>query len=149
MAVAYFDTEKLNLLLRVAIQPFHGRAVLLGKALGNPDDRHRLQTCRIGEELPQMAMVRPLQLVLNEHPLSVDRVLAEQVGAKRPHVLFRRLHLQLQLQVYGITEQFHVFIPGQPRRELGGFVRSAVTQSTFSRRLNLGISMSESNRWRK
>ena len=147
MAVAYFDTEKLNLLSRVAIQSFHGRAVLLGKALGNPDDRHRLQTCSIGEELPQMAMVRPLQLVLNEHPLSVDRVLPEQVSAKLPHVFSVASTVNSRPMASPSSCTFSS-LASQGLNSVASCAQP-FRRSTLSRWLNLGISMSESNRWRK
>jgi len=90
--------------------------VLLGEALGDPDDGHRLQAGGVGEELAEVGVVGALQLVLDEHPGVVVEILAQDVGAEGAHLLFLGLHLQDEIQ--GLAQQSDVLFLGQPRSKI-------------------------------
>lgn len=72
--------------------------MFIGKSLGNPDDRCGVEARRVGQQLPQMIVVGLLELIFDEHPGVGGGVAAQDVRAKRPDVLFRRLQHQFNPQ---------------------------------------------------
>lgn len=65
--------------------------MLLSKTLGDPDYRYCIQASGICQQLPQVCVICPLQLIFYQHPLVSCSVLAEDIGAKGTNFLFLRL----------------------------------------------------------
>ena len=90
--------------------------MFLGKPRGDPDDRHRFEARRIGQQLPKVQMVGPLELVLDQHPGARPNVLAQDVRAKRSDRPF--LRLQLELYTEDLAKNGQVLFAREPRGEI-------------------------------
>lgn len=56
--------------------------MLVGEAIGDSDNRYGIQAGGIGDELPQVRVVGPLQLVFNQNPMIGRRVLTQNIGSE-------------------------------------------------------------------
>ena len=70
------DPEEPGIGVGVFVQPIECSSVLSTKTGGNPDDCLRIGPRGIGEELAEVGMVRPFQLVLDDHHTAVGGVSA-------------------------------------------------------------------------
>jgi hypothetical protein len=75
--------------------------MLLGEMRRDPDNRHGFKARRIGQGLAEMAMIRSLQLILDQHPATCPDVLTEMgqiglVGATAAPVTVRRMSSRLK-----------------------------------------------------
>lgn len=93
--------------------------MLLGKAFGYPDDRDCLEPGGIGDHLAQVGVVCPLQLILDQDPIVVGQVFAQNVGPERTHCLFQGL--KFELQANGVAQQLQIAFLGQPRGKASRF----------------------------
>ena len=69
--------------------------MLLGETSRYPDDRHCLQTGCIGQQLPEVNVIRPLQLVLDQYPRAAANVLAQHIRTERADSFLLRLQLKI------------------------------------------------------
>lgn len=59
--------------------------MFVGESPRNPNDRDRVQPCRVGDELPQVAVVGALYLIFNENPMfSIALYSAQEVSRNGP-----------------------------------------------------------------
>ena len=57
----------------------------------DPDNRYRLQARCVRQQLTEMSMVCPLELVFDEHPVASFDVLAQDIRSKWANVPFLSL----------------------------------------------------------
>ena len=119
-------SEEPEALVGDPVEPIECRTVLLGEAGGDPDDGYCLKPRRVGQELPEVAVVRSLKLVLYQHPAIGPNLLAEDVGAEGSDVTFLRLQLELHAQRF--AQHGQVLSPREPRREVRGLADPDVAQ---------------------
>ena len=62
--------EEGEILGGIRVQPPDGRTVLLPKPRRDPNHDLRIETGQIGQNLPEVPVIRTLQLVLDEHPVT-------------------------------------------------------------------------------
>ena len=90
--------------------------MLLGELSCDPDDSNGLEPGSVGEKLAQMHVVRSCELVLDEYPGLVHRILAKNVRTEWPDVAF--LCFDLQVKAEGRSQDLDVLLSCEPWGEL-------------------------------
>jgi hypothetical protein len=93
--------------------------MLISKLARNPDYRNGFQTGRIDEKLAQVAMIRSLQLVFNQHPVARAQVLAEDISTEWADLLF--LSLDFHIQADSVPQDRKIVRHSQPGRKISRF----------------------------
>jgi hypothetical protein len=73
------DPEKVDVLAGVLVKPIEGLAVLGSKRRGYPDDRGGGRARRVGQHLPEVRMICPRELVLDDEDRVVSDVSADEI----------------------------------------------------------------------
>ena len=120
--------------------------MLLGESLCDPDNSHSLQAGGICQELTEMRVIGPRQLVLNKHPMVCCRILAENIGSEGADTLV--LGFELKFQSEGFAERGQIPGMGEPRREVARLrspnaPKRHLTQFTKTSHLNTQIDGTE------
>ena len=68
--------------------------MFISELTGNPNDCHSVKPGSIGEDLPQVGVIRSFELILNQHPVLCVGVLTENVRPERPDVFLLGFELQ-------------------------------------------------------
>lgn len=84
-----------------SIEEINRGTMFLAKTLGYPNDRVRLQPCRIGQQLAKMTMVGRCDLILDQNPSVGIRLLGKNIGIKRPNFFFDGLKLKRNTDFFG------------------------------------------------
>jgi hypothetical protein len=103
----------------VLVEPRQRLAVLVAEARGDPHDRRRGGSRRVGEQLAEVAMVGVAELVLHDQDDAVGLVLADDVERIPADGMFGAFELHLDAE--GPSQAIGVL--GQPGREVEGLMR--------------------------
>lgn len=101
------------------IEEVDSLAVFFPEVGRKPDDRPRIGTCGVGNQLPEMVVVGDLQLVLDDQHTVVREVAPEQVDGVPAHRMLGAVKLQVNPERNGKD----VGVVQQPRRERVSFMR--------------------------
>ncbi len=98
--------------------------MLFVELLGDPDNHLRLQAGQIGQHLAKVLEIRVCELVLDEDPSAIGRIVGNDVRTVRPHLDFTALEVQVKANHLGKAVQ----VLGEPRREVVCFVGPRFSQ---------------------
>jgi len=74
-----FKAKESELFACNRVQPIKRCTVFVGETVSDPDDGYGMQSGRIGQQLPEVCVVGPFQLILDEHVMIVCYILAEDI----------------------------------------------------------------------
>ena len=94
--------------------------MLVPNVSGNPNDGYGIETRCVCKKLPKMSVVGAVELIFYEHIPVFHSILAKNIRAERPDVLFGTL--QFELYADGLSKASEVFFFRKPRREIAGLV---------------------------
>ncbi len=93
--------------------------MFLGKLLRNPDDGYGIESGSICQKLTEVSVIRALNLILDEYPMTGAGILTKDVGAKRSDFLLLRFYFQIDADCF--TEKREIIFFRKPRREIASF----------------------------
>ncbi|MEO7555398.1 MAG: hypothetical protein ABIV94_02175 [Acidimicrobiales bacterium] len=94
-------------------------AVLIAKRSGDPNDRGRSGASCVGEDLAEVRVIRPLELILNDEHALVGQVSTDQVKAEAANGMLGLCKLKVDAQ--RVREA--ISVREQPRCEVMSLVR--------------------------
>jgi hypothetical protein len=118
-----FDGKEREILTRIRVQPIDGRPMIRVNFLGDPNDCFCAFDARqIGEDLPEMLVIRPTELVFDDDAvIGVVVCMGQNVGSKRAHLVLSGFDSKVQIQC--LPEKVDRRWLSQPRREVAVLCR--------------------------
>lgn len=93
--------------------------MLLTETRSHPHDGRRISPSRIGDDLPQVTVIRPSELILDDHDFASGLVITLQIKPKAPNRVLR--DIQHEIHSKQITK--HIDVLQKPRCEVQRLMR--------------------------
>ena len=111
-----FQTEELEIVSGILVEPVQRRAMFVRELPSNPGDGNGVETGSVGENLSKVGVVGDFKLVLDKDPVIGAFLFANDVGPVRPHPFL--LLVEFQLDPQGVAKEVQVI--GEPGSEVVG-----------------------------